>query len=568
MFFEPGTYGSAAGADDPATATGIVNAQVGYYTSIAGLGSSPKDVVINGALHVEPQTAPRVGDIALTNFWRSLGDLTINPIQRPVGSDAASARPQGLEDPHTMRWAVSQATPLRRVNIEGNLDLNGRYGAFGFGSYLADSRVGGTVISGDGLTGRAQAQWYTRDSRIGGWNGTGVNLVFSGVQGAPAGDFDPAGTTTLSRTPLSRQAPFLFLDHNRYTVFAPYARTATAGANWSTAQNAGRRIPIDRFYIARPTDTAETINRALASGRNLLLTPGVYSLDAPIRVSRPNTVVMGLGYATLTPTSGTAALEIGDVDGVVVSGVTVDAGPVRSNVLVRVGTPGGHGRHGGHSGHAADPTTFHDLSVRVGGPRPGLATTSVEVNSDHVLLDNTWLWRGQVGNTNGAQGVGWTVNPADHGLVVNGDDVTALGLSVEHYQKEQVVWNGERGRTVFYQSELPEDMPSQAAWRDGATQGYSAYVVADDVKKHEATGMAIYSLFPFPPTEAVHASTAIQAPVRTRVRFQSIAIGVVLGQGGIRHIINDAGAGVDATQPNNAQAGMTALTRMPSYPPR
>jgi hypothetical protein len=271
-------------------------------------------------------------------------------------------------------------------------------------------------------------------------------------------------------------------------------------------------------------------------------------------------VVLGLDFATLTPTNGTAAVEVGDVDNVVVSGLIVDAGEANSDVLVRVGT----GR--GHAGHATSPTTRSDLTVRVGGPHVGRATTSVEVISDHVLLDNTWLWRGVLGNTGAATGVGWTVNPADYGLVVNCDDVTALGLFVEHYQKEQVLWNGERGRTIFYQSEFPEDMPSQDSWMNGTSQGYAAYVVAQDVRKHDATGMAIYSLFPFPPTEAVHADAAIQAPVRPQVAFTSLVTGVVIGQGGIRHITNDAGAAVDASQA--AFPGQLVIARLADYPPR
>jgi hypothetical protein len=182
VLFKPGTYGSSAGAADPATATGTVSAPVGYYTAIAGLGASPQDVVINGALHVDGK-AGRFGPhgplSALDNFWRSLGNLTVNPIQ---AGEAA----------HTMSWAVSQAAPLRRVGITGNLDLAGPGGSLAFGSEIADSRVTGTVISGNGVAGKpSQAQYYTRDSSIGSWSGTGVDLVFSGVRGALSTRFDP-----------------------------------------------------------------------------------------------------------------------------------------------------------------------------------------------------------------------------------------------------------------------------------------------------------------------------------------------------------------------------------------
>ncbi|WP_346622128.1 hypothetical protein [Blastococcus montanus] len=564
VFFEPGTYGSAAGQDDPSTATGIVNSEVGYYTSIQGLGASPEDVVINGALHVEPvQEADTGPSNSLTRFWRSLGNLTINPIQRPVGPDADRPRPEGIAEPHTMRWAVSQAAPLRRVNIEGNLDLTGRYGATAFGTYIANSRIEGTVTSGDARVEYAQAQWYTRDSEIGGWDGAGINYVFSGVRGAPQTDFGARGTTTLPSTPISREAPFLYLDGDEYEVFVPSAKPETSGTHWGTGQGDGVSIPIDRFFIAKPGNSAATINAALAAGKHLLLTPGVYSLDAPIRVTRADTVVMGMGYASLAPAAGTAAIEVGDVPGVVVSSLTVDSGPA-TDVLIRVGT------RGGHSGIVVNPTTLTDVFVRVGGARPGQATTSVEVNSNHVILDHTWLWRADHG-----AGAGWESNLADHGLVVNGDDVTALGLFVEHYQEEQVIWNGERGRTVFFQSEMPYDPPNQAAWMNGTAEGYAAYVVGDHVKKHEATGMAIYSLFlagfgPYGPLSGpqVHASSAIEGPVPANVRFRSMATGVIAAGGGIRHVVNDAGAAVDAAAPNDAVHGMTAVTRLASYPAR
>ena len=61
------------------------------------------------------------------------------------------------------------------------------------------------------------------------------------------------------------------------------------------------------------------------------------------------------------------------------------------------------------------------------------------MNSDNVILDDIWAWRADHGN-----GVGWTANTADTGVIVNGDDVTAYGLFVEHYQKTEVIWNGKR----------------------------------------------------------------------------------------------------------------------------
>ena len=109
-----------------------------------------------------------------------------------------------------------------------------------------------------------------------------------------------------------------------------------------------------------------------------------------------------------------------------------------------------------------------------------------------MLIDHTWLWRAD----HGAPGTtGWTINPSETGLVVNGDDVTALGLFVEHHEKTQVLWNGEGGRTIFFQCEPPYDPPTQALWMNGSENGYPCYQVADDVRTHNATGLISWVLF-------------------------------------------------------------------------
>jgi hypothetical protein len=529
VFFKPGTYGDASGQDDPATATGIVNAEVGYYTSIAGLGASPEDVRINGALHVEAvQSCERPWECqspgSLTRFWRSMSNLTINPIQRPVGEDATRANPEGVADPHTLRFAVSQAAPLRRVNIEGDLSVFGRFGGYASGGYLANSRVDGRVITG------SQQQWYTRDSAVGAWDGGVWNMVFSGVEGAPPTDFAPGNKTTLETTPVTREAPYLYLDGDDYRVFVPRAATETRGVNWSTDASAGESLPIDDFFIAHEGDSAAEINAALASGKNLLLTPGVYELEQSLRVERPDTVVLGIGYPTLAPMNGTAVIEVGDVAGVKLAGITADAGVLESDVLVQVGP------RGATVADAANPTTLSDVFIRVGGAWAGSADTSIEVNSPRVLLDHIWAWRADHGNPGS---FGWEENVGAHGVVVNGDDVTATGLFVEHYQENQTIWNGERGTTVFYQSELPYDPPSQEAWMDGDRNGYASYRVADDVAQHRAVGLGVYSFFErgIP----ILVESGIQAPRSPGVTFQSMTSVFLNGSGGISHIINDVG---------------------------
>jgi len=173
---------------------------------------------------------------------------------------------------------------------------------------------------------------------------------------------------------------------------------------------------------------------------------------------------------------------------------------------------------------------------RVGGPHAGRATVSLEVNADHVILDDVWAWRADHG-----QGVGWTVNPAATGLVVHGDDVTATGLFVEHYQRYNVIWDGERGRTVMFQNELPYDAPDQAAWRHGDVLGWAAYKVGDRVRSHEVWGAGSYIYTPGDPT--LHATRGFEVPVRPGVRLHDL-LTVQLGAGTLDHVVNDTGDAV------------------------
>jgi hypothetical protein len=338
-------------------------------------------------------------------------------------------------------------------------------------------------------------------------------------------------------------------------VFVPNAEIGSKGVDWSTDASAGASVPIGSFFIAKPSDSIGTINKALAQGKDLLLTPGVYRYDEPIKVVHPaNTVVLGLGLPTLVPTAGNAALTTGPGSGTVISGITVDAGPVKSKVLIQIG-PAAHAA--APKSTAANPTLLSDVFVRVGGAEPGSVDTAIEVNTDHTILDDIWSWRADHG-----AGVGWNANTAYTGVRVNGDDVTATGLFVEHYQKNQVVWNGNGGTTVFYQSELPYDVPNQAAWSDGARNGYASYRVGDQVTSHQAYGLGVYSFFN-QGVDIVEAS-AIQAPTRPGVQFADMVTRFLNGNGSITHVINDQGAEVRLAQPGE-DANAVETSYLTSY---
>jgi hypothetical protein len=271
---------------------------------------------------------------------------------------------------------------------------------------------------------------------------------------------------------------------------------------------------------------------------NLIFTPGVYSIDRTLTVRRPGSVVLGLGMATLTAENGVIPMTVADAQGVDVSGLIFDAGPVNSPVLLRVGSPHPAGQGQSHAG-SGDPTAIQDVFFRIGGPHVGKATVSLEVNSDHVILDDIWAWRADHGS-----GVGWTTNTADTGVVVNGDDVLATGLFSEHFQRYDVIWNGNGGRTIMFQNEMPYDPPNQAAWQHDGVLGFAAYKVADSVTTHEAWGLGSYCFFNVDPT--IHASRAFEVPNTPGVRLHDLLSLSITDHGTIDNVVNDVGGPTNA----------------------
>jgi hypothetical protein len=253
------------------------------------------------------------------------------------------------------------------VATEGSI-----YAQFASGGFISDSHTG-FIING------SQQQFLVRNSEIGGWSNGVWNQVFSGVVGAPPQSFsatptNPPPYTTLGTSPVTREKPSLYVDsYNHYNVFVPALRRDSRGTTWANGPAPGSSIPIESFFIAKPTDSAKAINVALARGQNLILTPGVYHLDRTIEVKRPDTVVLGLGFPTLVPDDGIVAMSVADVEGVKLAGLLFDAGTENSAVLLQVGN-----KHD----HKSDPS-----------------------------------------------------NPT----------------FVEHYQKYQVIWKGENGRTIMFQ---------------------------------------------------------------------------------------------------------------------
>ncbi len=491
LLFKPGTYD--------------MDITVDYYVQALGLGRYPDDVIINGA--VQSITTTNNNNVT-TMFWRGAENFKVVP-----------------QDAAMVYWAVSQAAPYRRMHVAGNINFD--KGGWASGGVLANSLVEGRA----GLT--SGQQWMTRNSSIGSWEGGNWNRVFIGVEGAPNDAWPDKPTTIIDKTPVVREKPFLtYTASGDYAVFVPALLRETSGPSWLNRNEEGTLIPIDSFHIAYPEkDNATSINQALSVGKHILLTPGIYPLDKTLTVTKPNTVILGLGLPTLIPQNGAIALATLDTPGIKLAGFMVDAGPALSPTLIQIGP------ENADADYPDNPISLHDIYCRVGGAVAGQAETNVTINSNYVIADHFWLWQADHG-----VGTEWMDGQNKHGLVVNGDHVTIYGLFNEHFQSYQTLWNGEYGRTYFYQSEIPYHPPSIAVWNDKGKAGCASYKVADNVQNHEAYGLGIYSFFSGEPTVSnnVRLENSMEVPNNSGILIKHISTFSGLN-GGINHSINGLG---------------------------
>ncbi|MGJ3234165.1 adenylyl cyclase [Marivirga sp.] len=491
LLFKPGTYD--------------LEVTVDYYVQALGLGRYPEDVTINGAV----QSTSSINDNKVTTmFWRGAENFKVVP-----------------KDGEMIYWAVSQAAPYRRMHVAG--DINFDKGSWASGGVLANSVVEGRA----GLT--TGQQWMTRNSSIGSWEGGNWNRVFVGVEGAPNDTWPTQPTTVIDKTPVIREKPFLtYTESGDYAVFVPEILRETSGPSWLNRDEKGELIPIAEFHIAFPDkDNSTSINQALADGKHILFTPGIYELDETLTITKPNTVILGLGLPTLIPQNGEIAVATHDIPGVKLAGFMVDAGPELSPSLIQIGT------EDSNEDYSDNPISLHDIYCRVGGAVVGQAETTLTINSNYVIGDHFWLWRADHGT-----GTEWMDGQNKHGLVVNGDHVTIYGLFNEHFQGYQTLWKGEYGRTYFYQSEIPYSPPSLEVWNDNGKAGYASYKVADSVENHNAYGLGIYSFFRGEPTVSnnVRLENAMEVPDNSGIVITHISIFAGLN-GGINHSINGLG---------------------------
>ncbi|HHT96848.1 MAG TPA: coagulation factor 5/8 type domain-containing protein [Clostridiales bacterium] len=482
-----------------------IKVKVGYYTHVAGLGILPTDTKINELRCDARWLGGPDNHNATCNFWRGVENINIST--------------QTL-------WAVSQATFMRRMNINGSLLLHDQHG-WASGGFLSDSKIESYVDSG------TQQQWLSRNCDWDAWTGQNWNMVFVGLEDgkAPKGTWPGTKFTTVDSTPLIKEKPFLIYDNNQYSVFVPELQKDAKGISWGDGAK-GETISIDEFYITNPEiDSSDTINIALSEGKNILLTAGIYELDKALEVKNPNTIILGIGYPTLIATNGNECMVVSDEGGINIAGILFDAGAIESENLLIVG------KEKSNKNHSENPILISDVFFRVGGAAsyPAKVVNCILINSNNVIGDNFWVWRADHGEQ-----VAWDKNTAKNGVIINGDDVTIYALMVEHFQEYQIIWNGNGGKMYFYQSEIPYDVPNQEAWmsHNGTVNGFASYKVGDEVTSHEAWGLGIYS---FHRDAVVDLNTTMEVPDRDGVKVHNICSVMITGNPGISHVINNSG---------------------------
>jgi len=517
--FLPGTYSN-------------IDVPVGYYTSVYGLGMSPLDTIFTGGKGVYCEEACGLfGTGALDTFWRSAENFyTKTNYPWAVGNG--------------MSWAVSQAAPLRNVKVDNDLllfEYLTEYccdAGYASGGWISGLEVGGSTKFG------SQQQFMVRNSQSGQYDTPVWNGVFAAVTGAPTarcgqianGKSANSSISVIPTIPLVAEKPYITsTDGKTFKLIVPGVQTNTpSGVSWtSTGFPSSKTIDFSSVYVTKPTDTSAIINSKLSAGLHVVITPGIYNLDDSLFIQYENQVVLGLGLATLiAPSNGNPCVRVGDVSGVRVAGLLLEAGKWETKQgMLEVGISGKF------QGTESNPVVLTDVFARVGGPNTGVGPvgTMFLVNSGYTIIDNTWLWRAD----HTAEGLVYkSENSVKNGLVVNSDNVYAYGLAAEHTIEDNVVWNGNKGLTYFYQAEIMYDY-LEPTW------DYSCYKLGPYVNGHTATGLGCYTFFR---DASSYAEKGIDTSTASNVKIDK-AVSVWLNGNqlsGIYNTINSDGKAIDS----------------------
>jgi len=527
-----------------------IDVQIGYYVQLAGLGARAEDVVFKDCEFGPYCPALRKWELigghpglSLDTFWRV-------------------AENYKTEAKNGQLWAVSQAAPIRRVHVVGDLNLHDA-GAQASGGHMANCIVEGNLSFG------SQQQWCSRSVTMnGGHDFTVYSSVFVDCVGGPKESFlQPKDgnlhtAVTVDVPNVTVEKPFVVMkeDKKTFELRVPSPRFPKDGQA-NGADLIGTNDDVRDFTNVRiavsnnpedgqpDLDVANKINHALKEGKDIILSPGMYHLSKPLEVIANNQVILGLGLATLVaPKDGSPCIKVSaNTEGVRLAGMMFEASNIPDkkdrNFTSSFIEFGEEGRS--DDGNPENPGVLTDIFARVGGSsldRSVSTDVMIRIHSGNVLGDNLWLWRadhvaladGEPANVDGLDYHQTTVGevPVGTGLVVTGNDVTIHGLAVEHTTEHQVIWKGNKGNVQFYQCELPYDVNE-----DFGTHGYRGYKV-EAASHHTAGGAGVYSNFR---DFSVPVKTAIEHPSSDHINFVNPFTLYLNNKGTMQSVVNGNG---------------------------
>jgi hypothetical protein len=529
LLFAPGVYRG-------------IDVEIGYYVQLAGLGRSVDDVKFVDCAHGPYVPAlnkhlHKAGS-SLDTFWRSAENFYLEG---------------------DMQWAVSQAAPLRRVHVTGDLLLHDK-SAYASGGHLANSKVDGTLRAG------GQQQFLIRNVELGkGASGGAWSMVYSGCSGkvpaASPGSDKKAAISVIPKPKVRMEKPYIAMkeDGMQFELRVPRVlrqSDVTVGPLLNGEHEDVRDF--GRVRVVRAdSSTTQDIQDALDQGKDVVLAPGIFTLERTLKLRHPDQVLLGLGLATLVaPTDGSPAVHVAPrIPGVRIAGIMLEASERKkttslknsSLTLLEWGDDGDDDRDPGREDR---PGGIFDLFVRVGGAVSGDRTRisvdyMIRLHSGHIVGDNLWLWRADHGALGPNEKANYPeISPlfwqteehefrVETGAEFNGDDIHLFGLAVEHANGHQTLWNGERGSVQFYQCEFPYGAGHEFAYNE-----YRGYKVGSNVTTHEVHAPGIYSNFR---NENVVVSTAIEHPESPSVVFHYPFTVKLDNNGGIESVVNGMG---------------------------
>lgn len=122
------------------------------------------------------------------------------------------------------------------------------------------------------------------------------------------------------------------------------------------------------------------------------MAPGNFNLSEPLKLTKNNQVLLGIGMTSLISANGNACVEVDSgATGVRVAGLTLEAGAKKADNLLKWGSDTS-------KGSATSPGVMSDVFARVGGPNNSshnqvTAQRMIQINQAEVIIDHTWLWR-------------------------------------------------------------------------------------------------------------------------------------------------------------------------------